>query len=383
MWRVVAGTIQSKQEYDVQKGDEEKMVKEILGRAAKRFPLTHEDICFLLSIHDGENIELLFQAARALRTDFFAGKVFLYGFLYFNTQCSNNCLFCQYRKANTNAVRYRKSAEMINTIIGKMLESGVHLIDLTMGELADGTEDARTEYKRLGNFIREIRKDSDIPVMVSPGVVNPEVMRDLAAAGADWYACYQETYSRTLFSKVRPGQDFDNRISAKLMAHDFGMHIEEGMLIGLGESVADRAEAITGMRELAADQVRVMSLVPHPDTPMANMAQRPEIEELKTIAVMRLVMPDRLIPASLDVGGLSGLKRRLEAGANVVTSLIVPGMGLSGVANQELDIEQARRTPQAIASVLSECRLESASMEEFRVWIDARMIKPVVAQRVA
>lgn len=367
----------------MQKNTEEKKLKKILGKAEKRQLLSYEDICFLLSLRDERKLGLLFQAARSARQQYFAGKVFLYGFLYFNTECSNNCLFCQYRKANTKAVRYRKSAEMIHTITGLMQDSGVHLIDLTMGEFADGTEEARAEYSRLSSFIREIRKGSNIPVMVSPGVVNTDVLHDLADAGADWYACYQETYNRKLFARVRPGQGFDKRISAKLMAWNMGLHIEEGMLIGLGESIGDRAETIISMRNLAADQVRVMSLVPHPDTPMGEMVQLAEIEELVTIAVMRLAMPDRLIPASLDVGGLDGLKRRLDAGANVVTSLIVPGMGLSGVANQELDIEQARRTPQAIAPILADCGLQPASADEFREWLDSRHLKAEAVRRVA
>ncbi len=351
---------------------EEKNLKAILDRAENGAVLSFEEICLLLSLNDSEDIDRLFQAARAKRMLHFGNKVFLYGFLYFNTECSNNCLFCQYRKANTRAIRYRKSTETIDTIVHKMQESGVHLIDLTMGELADGSEEAKAEYSRLADFIRAIRKDSDIPVMVSPGVVNQAVLRDLAEAGADWYACYQETYSRQLFAKVRPGQSFETRLSTKVKARELGMHIEEGMLIGLGESLEDRAATIGGMHELDADQVRVMTLVAHPDTPMANVAPTPEIEELKVIAVMRLVMPDRLIPASLDVGGLAGLQRRLDAGANVVTSMIVPGMGLSGVANQELDIEDARRTPQAIAPILAQCGLEPASLGAFRAWLDAR-----------
>ncbi len=356
----------------MQQSIEGQKLNAILDRAERGAVLTFEEICSLLSLRDARQIECLFQAARDRRRQHFGSKVFLYGFLYFNTECSNNCLFCQYRKANSKAVRYRKSTEMITTIAQQMQESGVHLIDLTMGELADGTEEARGEYSRLGNFIRAIRKGSDIPVMVSPGVVNQGVLADLAEAGADWYACYQETYNRDLFSEVRPGQSFDRRMATKRMAREKGMHVEEGMLIGLGESIEDRAQNIIGMRGLDADQVRVMTLVAHPDTPMADRAPSPEIEELKVIAVMRLVMPDRLIPASLDVGGLAGLQRRLEAGANVVTSMIVPGMGLSGVANQELDIEDARRTPQAIAPVLSKCGLQPAQTGEFRAWLEAR-----------
>ena len=347
----------------------------ILDKASKGVDLNQDEIGFLLSLDANEDIEALFATARSMRSRSFGSTVFLYGFLYFNTDCSNNCLFCQYRKANAKAVRYAKSDAVMSSIAHKMEESGVHLIDLTMGEFADGSPEAEAEYGRLCSFVKEIRRESDIPIMVSPGVVNRSVLTNMAESGADWYACYQETYARSLFSKVRPGQDFDTRYAAKLTARERGMHLEEGMLIGLGESVGDRALTIVGMRELDADQVRVMTLVAHPDTPMADIAPTPEIEELKVIAVMRLVMPDRLIPASLDVGGLAGLKRRLEAGANVVTSMIIPGMGLSGVANQELDIEDARRTPQAIAPILAECGLSPAPQNSFRSWLGARKTK--------
>ena len=63
-----------------------------------------------------------------------------------------------------------------------------------------------------------------------------------------------------------------------------------------------------------------------------------------TIAAMRLAMPDRFIPASLDVDGIAGLERRLEAGANVVTSIVPPTVGLAGVSQAELDIDEGYRT---------------------------------------
>ncbi len=83
------------------------------------------------------------------------------------------------------------------------------------------------------------------------------------------------------------------------------------------------------MREIGADQVRVMTFVPQEGTPMAGRAAPDSTREMVVIAVLRLAFPDRLIPASLDVGGLAGLKMRLDAGANVVTSLAVPGGAFS------------------------------------------------------
>ena len=76
------------------------------------------------------------------------------------------------------------------------------------------------------------------------------------------------------------------------------------------------------METLHASQVRAMTFRPQCGTPMANWREPDPLDELRTIATFRICFPDRLIPASLDVDGLQGLRARLDAGANVVTSVI-------------------------------------------------------------
>ena len=87
---------------------------------------------------------------------------------------------------------------------------------------------------------------------------------------------------------------------------------------------------------------------------------------------MRLLFPDRLIPASLDIVGLGGLKERLNAGANVITSLVPPGEGLAGVAQSSLDIDDARRTVDSVEPILMACGLAKATKAEYRRWIKDR-----------
>ena len=87
-----------------------------------------------------------------------------------------------------------------------------------------------------------------------------------------------------------------------------------------------------------------MGLVPQHGTPLARTPAPGTFDELLVIAAMRLRMPERLIPASLDVAGLAGLDARLHAGANVVTSIVPPTAGLAGVSQSELDIDQGLRT---------------------------------------
>jgi methylornithine synthase len=149
--------------------------------------------------------------------------------------------------------------------------------------------------------------------------------------------------------------------------------IEEGLLVGVGETTADIADSIFAMREFRADQVRAMSFVPQKGTPMEHTPCPDPLKELLVIALMRLVFPECLIPASLDVGGCGELGQKLAAGANVVTSLIPPGQGLAGVAQCDLDIEDGKRTAEAIQSILSENGLEPASGKEYHSWLKQRL----------
>jgi methylornithine synthase len=115
-----------------------------------------------------------------------------------------------------------------------------------------------------------------------------------------------------------------------------------------------------------------MSFVPQKGTPLQSWKKADPLREILTIAVLRLVFPDRLIPATLDVAGLTGLQSRLEAGANVVTSLVPPGFGLAGVAQNSLDISDARRTTASIVPELEKLGLQTASLEDYSIWVEDR-----------
>jgi methylornithine synthase len=72
------------------------------------------------------------------------------------------------------------------------------------------------------------------------------------------------------------------------------------------------------------------------------------------------------------VDGLAGLKRRLDAGANVVTSIVPPGEGLAGVAQHSLDIEDGRRTNASVLKILKNNGLRPATIEAYQDWIKNR-----------
>jgi methylornithine synthase len=330
-------------------------------------------IKFLLSLSHDSDIEKLFKAAREVREKHFGDKVFLYGFLYFSTFCRNNCRFCQYREGNHALPRYRKNESEILAAAREMADTGVHLIDLTMGEDPELFASGDMGFENLVNMCQQVQSETGLPVMISPGVMPAHVLKMLADAGVTWYACYQETHSKELYSRLRSGQDFEERMDRKRTARKLGMLIEEGLLTGVGESVDDLATSMEMMADLDAHQVRVMTFVPQEGTPMADVPPSDNLKERMIIAVMRLLFPDRLIPASLDVDGLDGLKGRLDAGANVITSIVPPQNGLAGVANNSLDIEDSRRTHDSITPILDTCGLTVADAGAYRSWIESQV----------
>jgi methylornithine synthase len=344
----------------------------LLAKSCDGGQLTATEMERLLSLSHPAQIQALMAAARQVRRRHFGGKVFLYGFLYASTHCRNHCRFCLYRHDNPAAPRYRKSQAEIIDLAGELADSGVHLIDLTMGEDPQVYNPDGSGFEALLETMDRIRTTTGLPMMASVGVLPPAMLHRLAGLGVEWYACYQETHTPELYRRLRSGQDFAQRLKSKRYAGELGLLVEEGVLTGVGETPEDRVRSMGAMMALGADQVRTMTFVPQAGTPMADRGTPPPSDELKLIALMRLLMPSRLIPASLDIDGLSGLAQRLRAGANVVTSLVPPGEGLAGVAQSELDIEAGRRTVAGIEQTLADCGLRAADAAQYRAWVTAR-----------
>lgn len=347
-------------------------VPAIIDQIVAGTEVSRDRIKQLLMLEKKSEIEYLFSAARFLRSRFFGKGIFLYGFLYFSTHCRNDCGFCQYRKSNTELDRYRKSEEEILVAAREMARSGVHLIDLTMGEDPLMLGPGSSRLKRFGDIVMAVKAETDLPLMISPGVLPEDIIHPLAKAGVDWYACYQETHNISHFNRLRLDQSYNKRLGVKQFARKNGMLLEEGILLGTGETLDDIIDSLYFMKHEGMDQVRAMSFVPQKGVTIDRAGLYNPLQEHLTIAVMRLLMPDRLIPASLDVDGLQGLAGRLNGGANVVTSIVPPERGLTGVVNKSLDIEDARRTKDLIAPVIHACGLEVATQQGYNNWIRNR-----------
>ena len=340
----------------------------ILEKAIQEQPLHRGEVMNLFRLEEEGDQEKLYEVARKLRNRYFGNRIFLYGFIYFSTWCRNNCTFCYYRRSNKLCARYRKEDSQVLEASVHLTNSGVHLLDLTMGE--DPVYfDKKNSFRHVVRLVEKVKCETGLPIMISWGVTPDEVLSELPQAGADWFACYQETHNRELFERLRPHQDYRRRLETKQKAMKAGMLIEEGILSGVGESLGDLADSVRAMKHLNPHQARVMNFVPQKGTPLAYSPAPHSSREQIVLAVLRLLLPRRLIPASLDVNGIDGLKAKLQAGANVITSLIPPSSELRGVVQNQLGISEGQRTVQAVRPILDELGLEKASLEDYLVWV--------------
>jgi methylornithine synthase len=328
------------------------------------FQLSDDDLRTLLSLESEEDLEKLYYAARKVRDHYFGNRVFLNCFIYFSTHCKNQCAFCYYNCKN-EINRYRLTKEEIKEICTVLKGAGFHMIDLTMGEDPYYHE----EPDRFVELVQMVKEELKLPIMISPGVMDNVTLLKAREKGADFFALYQETYDTELYQRLRVGQSFEGRVSARRFAKENGYCIEDGILTGVGNDIESTILSLRGMKMNNPDMVRVMTFLPQEGTPLSDFREKSNLSELKIISILRLMFPKCLIPASLDLEGIDGMVHRLNAGANIVTSILPPDSRLEGVANYDRELEERDRDILSVIKRLETMGMEPARQDEFKAFL--------------
>jgi len=328
------------------------------------FQLSDDDLKTLLSLESEEDLEKLYYAAQKVRNHYFGNRVFLNCFIYFSTHCKNQCSFCYYNCKN-EINRYRLTKEEIKEICKALKGAGFHMIDLTMGEDPYYYEDPN----RFVELVQMVKEELGLPIMISPGVMDNATLFKAREKGANFFALYQETYDTELYRRLRVGQSFDGRVNARRFAKKQGYCVEDGILTGVGNDIESTILSLRGMKTNNPDMVRVMTFLPQEGTPLASFRERSNLSELKIISILRLMFPKCLIPASLDLEGIDGMVHRLNAGANIVTSILPSDSRLEGVANYDRDLKERDRDIKSVIKRLENMGMEPARQDEFEAFL--------------
>lgn len=171
--------------------------------------------------------------------------------------------------------------------------------------------------------IEAIRQESDtahLNIACSLGMLTQDQVDELAAAGVHRYNHNLET-ARSYFPSVVTTHTWEERYQTLRMVREAGMEVCCGGIIGLGETVAQRAEFAAQLASLAPDEVPMNFLIPQPGTPYESYKLVAGTEALKTVAAFRLALPRTILRFAggreLTLGDL-GAERGMLGGINAI-----------------------------------------------------------------
>jgi biotin synthase len=168
--------------------------------------------------------------------------------------------------------------------------------------------------------IEAIRDTVDIQIACSLGMLTAEQVDRLSAMGVHRYNHNLET-ARSFFPNVVTTHTWDERWQTLSMVRDAGMEVCCGGILGMGETVEQRAEFAADLAALDPDEVPLNFLNPRPGTPFGDLEVLPASEALKAVAAFRLTLPRTMLRFAggreITLGDL-GAKQGILGGINAV-----------------------------------------------------------------
>jgi biotin synthase len=153
--------------------------------------------------------------------------------------------------------------------------------------------DARL-MKQMREGVAAIRSAVDINVAASLGMLTQEQVDDLADMGIHRYNHNLET-ARSYFPSVVTTHTWEERWSTLTMVRDAGMEVCCGGIVGMGETLEQRAELAAQLAALEPDEVPLNFLNPRPGTPFGDLPVMSGPDALRTIAAFRLALPRTIL----------------------------------------------------------------------------------------
>jgi biotin synthase len=147
---------------------------------------------------------------------------------------------------------------------------------------------------RLLELVPLVRQETGLNVAVSAGILDASQAQRLAAGGVHRYNHNLET-ARSFFPEVATTHSWDERANTCRLVKEAGMQLCCGVLLGMGESDAQRLELIGQLAELDPDEVPVNFLDPRPGTPFAHRHRMEPLDAIRWIALLRLGLPRTIL----------------------------------------------------------------------------------------
>lgn len=199
---------------------------------------------------------------------------------------------------------------------------------------------------QLEQAVRVIQEEVDINVAASVGILTQEQVDRLAKAGVHRYNHNLET-ARSHFPNVVTTHSWEDRAETLRMVAEAGMEVCCGGILGMGETLEQRAEFAQDLAALNPTEVPMNFLDPRPGTPFEGREPLAAKDALRAIGAFRLALPKTILRFAggreLTLGDL-GAEQGLLGGINaVIVGNYLTTLGRP--AEQDLDMLDKIRLP--------------------------------------
>ena len=332
------------------------MIDEILNKTKQGKKLTDNEFLELLNNDDEKELEKLFKTACEIRDN--QSKVIkLTSTVHLTNKCQiqPRCEYCGFAEETSSTGYYNafyKSNGEILSAVKSIQEAHIPRVSCSGGYGYKG--------KQAINACKIVKENSNLEILVNVGGdLTEKAVEELSNLGVDTICCNLETINEDVFYQRKPGDSLNQRILTCKRVSDAGIGLSSGLLLGLGESKEDRIKHLRYLSNFKTlEEIPIMGFNPYPDTPMANYPAFPLKEQLKMVAITRIMYPEITITMPTPTVGPENVEFSLKAGANNLATVIadnypheVKGVGSPnyGNYNKVVDvIEKLDLIPQTI-----------------------------------
>jgi biotin synthase len=252
----------------------------------------------------------------------FGKSVFVRAVVEVSNFCRENCSYCGMRRDNRTLSRFRARHEQLAELIVHHRPASVTDVNIQAGE------DPVAVREVVLPLIKILRKETNLGISVCLGSLSENLYAELKNAGASIYIIKFEIADPARYAEFQSPSKYENRLANIRHLAATGWKVSSGFIAGLpGQTAEQLLKNFELAAELPLDGCSVSPFIPGDETPLAK-APMGEIDvTLNSMAALRLMRPDWVIPSvsalNLAEPG-SGYRRGLRTGANLVTINLTP-----------------------------------------------------------
>ncbi|HRW22306.1 MAG TPA: [FeFe] hydrogenase H-cluster radical SAM maturase HydG [Bacteroidales bacterium] len=293
---------------EANKNPDKQRIRDIMQKSLAIERLNPDEVAALLAVDDEDLLQEMYETALEVKRKVYDNRIVFFAPLYCSNLCVNSCLYCGFRKENTEEKRRILTMDEVREETRIMTREGHKRMIIVFGEHQRSNADYMVESIKAAYSVQEkspkgpgVGNIRRINVNAAPMEISE--LKKLWEAGIGTYQVFQETYHKPTYKNVHPAGPKSNyqwRLYALHRAMEAGIDdVATGALFG----VYDWKFEVMGLLYHAMDLERQFGIGPHTIsfprlTPASGSKLSTKSKYLvsdkdmkKIVAILRLAVP--------------------------------------------------------------------------------------------